>query len=54
MSFNFNRVVRVEDLLSINRCRNALHLLFLSDIVTADGSHLERSLISRHSNMYSD
>ena len=26
-----------KDLLSINRCRNTLHLLFLSDIVTADG-----------------
>ncbi len=40
VSFSSNRVVVLVKI-CVNCCRNALHLLFLSDIVTADDAHLE-------------
>ncbi len=35
-----------NDLASVNRCRNHLNVLFLSDIATADGRHIAPDIIS--------
>jgi hypothetical protein len=51
MEFIYQQGCTAEDLTSLNRCRIALHLLFLSDIVTADGLHYESSLISESNNV---
>jgi hypothetical protein len=39
-----------DELLCLNRCRINLHLLLLSDIITADGLHFESSLVSNTGN----
>ena len=51
MEYFYQQGCTVEDLRSLNRCRMALHLLFLSDVVTADGLHLESSMISEVNNV---
>ena len=45
MAFAMQHGVVGVDLVRLNRCRLWLNLLFLSDIITADGAHWEQSLV---------
>ena len=48
MQFLFEAGIAKADLPRLNRCRNYLNILFLSDITTADGCFISREMVSRH------